>query len=144
MSSGGLRVDHVSIAVRSIDRALDFFLGHFPARLNQPKQPGYGEVPEFYWADFMIGDFKIELIESAREGSFVERFLAARGGRRPDRRSLRRWRRPRDGVHPSALGVRNTDPVLAGGGRARARGAELGRDRPQGRRPLAGRPSLAR
>src|SRR5882724_12273908 len=79
MSSGGLRVDHVSIAVRSIDRALDFFLGHFPARLNQPKEPGYGDVPEFYWTDFTIGDFKIELIESAREGSFVERFLAARG-----------------------------------------------------------------
>jgi methylmalonyl-CoA/ethylmalonyl-CoA epimerase len=74
-----LRVDHVSIAVRSIDRALDFFLKHFPARPNEPKQAGYGEPPEFSWTDFTIGRFKIELIESARPASFVERFLAKRG-----------------------------------------------------------------
>ncbi|HSD10397.1 MAG TPA: VOC family protein [Candidatus Binatia bacterium] len=74
-----LRVDHVSIAVRSIDRALDFFLEHFPALPNEPKQPGYGERPEFCWTDFTIGGFKVELIESARPASFVERFLAKRG-----------------------------------------------------------------
>ena len=79
MSAARLRVDHVSIAVRSIDRALEFFLGHFPARMNLEKQPGYGEVPEFHWTDFTIGNFKIELIESARPGSFVERFLEWRG-----------------------------------------------------------------
>ncbi len=71
-----LRVDHVSIAVQSIDRALDFFLEHFPARPNEPKQDGYDR---FRWADFLIGDFKIELIESAGSGSFVERFLAKHG-----------------------------------------------------------------
>jgi len=73
------RVDHVSIAVESIDRALEFFLRYFPARLNQPKIAGYGEPAEFIWMDFTIGHFKIELIESARPESFVERFLARRG-----------------------------------------------------------------
>lgn len=71
-----LRVDHVSIAVHSIDRALEFFLEHFPARPNEPKQDGYDA---FRWADFLIGDFKIELIESAGRMSFVERFLAKHG-----------------------------------------------------------------
>jgi methylmalonyl-CoA epimerase len=75
-----MRVDHVSIAVGSIDRALEFFLEHFPARANEPKQDGYGTPAEFRWADFTIGNFKIELVESARPGSFVERFLDKRGG----------------------------------------------------------------
>lgn len=80
MAGAPLRVDHVSIAVESIDRALEFFLRFFPARLTRPKDKGYGDPPEFHWANFSIGHFKIELIESARPGSFVERFLAARGG----------------------------------------------------------------
>jgi methylmalonyl-CoA/ethylmalonyl-CoA epimerase len=71
-----LRVDHVSIAVHSIDRALEFFVEHFPARTNEPKQDGYDA---FRWADFQIGSFKIELIESAGRMSFVERFLARHG-----------------------------------------------------------------
>src|SRR6185436_13784687 len=33
----------------------------------------------FRWCDFYIGDWKLELIESAQPGSFVERFLARRG-----------------------------------------------------------------
>jgi methylmalonyl-CoA epimerase len=79
MTAAKQRVDHVSIAVESIDRALEFFLRYFPARLNQPKTTGYGEPPEFIWMDFTIGHFKVELIESARPDSFVERFLARRG-----------------------------------------------------------------
>jgi methylmalonyl-CoA/ethylmalonyl-CoA epimerase len=79
MAPPRLRVDHVAIAVRSINDALAFFLEHFPARLNRPRQDGYGDPPEFRWADFTIGDFKIELIESTRPGSFVERFLTKRG-----------------------------------------------------------------
>jgi methylmalonyl-CoA/ethylmalonyl-CoA epimerase len=96
MSAARLRVDHVSIAVDSIDRALAFFLEHFPARANQPKQDGYGEPVEFRWADFTIGDFKIELIESARPGSFVERFLAKRG----------------QGFHHLSLQIDELDPAL--------------------------------
>lgn len=72
-----LHVDHVSIAVPAIDEALAFFRRHFPIEMGVLKQPGY--VPEFNWTDFYIGSFKLELIESLRAGSFVERFLGKRG-----------------------------------------------------------------
>jgi methylmalonyl-CoA/ethylmalonyl-CoA epimerase len=91
-----LRVDHVAIAVRSINPALDFFLEYFPARLNEPKRAGYGERPEFSWTDFTIGSFKIELIESARPASFVERFLAKRG----------------EGFHHLSFEIERLDPQL--------------------------------
>jgi methylmalonyl-CoA epimerase len=96
MARAPLRVDHVSIAVESIDRALEFFLRYFPARLTRPKDAGYGDPPEFHWANFSIGDFKIELIESARPGSFVERYLAARG----------------QGFHHLSLKIADLDPHL--------------------------------
>ena len=72
-----LRVDHVSIAVRAIAPALAGLGRILPLRLHQEPRPGYDG--EFVWADFLVGDRKIELIESARPGSFVERFLARRG-----------------------------------------------------------------
>jgi methylmalonyl-CoA epimerase len=72
-----LEVDHVSIAVPEIDAALAFFRRHFPLRMGVAKRQGY--VDEFNWCDFHLGGFKLELIESARPDSFVERFLARRG-----------------------------------------------------------------
>jgi methylmalonyl-CoA/ethylmalonyl-CoA epimerase len=97
MPSPKLRVDHVSIAVTSIDQALEFFLENFPARLNRGKEAGYGEPTEFRWADFTIGHFKIELIESARPGSFVERFIGRRG----------------EGLHHLSLTIDRLAPELA-------------------------------
>lgn len=76
-STSHLHVDHVSIAVPEIDEALAFFRQHFPIEMGVVKQPGY--VPEFNWTDFYIGSFKLELIESLRAGSFVERFIGKRG-----------------------------------------------------------------
>src|SRR5438128_91278 len=72
-----LRVDHVSIAVPAITPALDFFRRILPIRMGIEPRPGYDG--EFTWADFFVADFKLELIESARPRSFVERFLARRG-----------------------------------------------------------------
>ena len=72
-----LRVDHFSIAVRSIDRALDFFSRYFPVRVNNATRPGYTD--DFRWCDFYVGDVKMELIEGTRPGSFVERFVEKRG-----------------------------------------------------------------
>lgn len=94
MQPRSLRVDHVSIAVRDIDRALDFFFRYFPSRPGAPKQDGYDG--EFRWADFFIGNFKIELIESMRSGSFVERFLSRRG----------------EGFHHLSLTIDRLDPLL--------------------------------
>src|SRR5437867_10321590 len=72
-----LRVDHVSIAVRAIAPALAFFHRVLPIRMRVEPRPGYDD--QFVWTDFLVGDWKLELIESARPGSFVERFLARRG-----------------------------------------------------------------
>src|SRR3989442_12471687 len=72
-----LRVDHVSIAVRAIAPALAFFRRVLPIRMRVEPRPGYDD--QFVWTDFFVGDWKLELIESARPGSFVERFLARRG-----------------------------------------------------------------
>lgn len=94
MQPANLRVDHVSIAVRDIDRALEFFLRFFPARAGAPKQDGYDG--EFRWADFTIGSFKIELVESMRSGSFIERFLKKRG----------------PGFHHFSLKIERLDPLL--------------------------------
>jgi len=72
-----LRVDHVSIAVREMAPALAFFRRVLPIRMREAPRPGYDG--QFTWADFFVGDRKVELIESARPGSFVERFIARRG-----------------------------------------------------------------
>ena len=72
-----LRVDHVSIAVREMGPALAFFRRVLPIRMREAPRPGYDG--QFTWADFFVGDRKVELIESARPGSFVERFIARRG-----------------------------------------------------------------
>jgi len=72
-----LRVDHVSVAVRDIGPALAFFRRILPIRTRREPRPGYDD--QFVWTDFFIGDWKLELIASARPGSFVERFLARRG-----------------------------------------------------------------
>src|SRR5438046_6671627 len=72
-----LRVDHVSIAVRAIAPALAFFRRVLPIRMRVEPRPGYDD--QFVWTDLFVGDWKLELIESARPGSFVERFLARRG-----------------------------------------------------------------
>jgi len=72
-----LHVDHVSIAVRAIAPALARFREILPIRMRVEPRPGYDGA--FNWTDFFVGDVKLELIESARAGSFVERFLARRG-----------------------------------------------------------------
>ena len=74
-----MRVDHVSIAVRAIGPTLARWQRLFPVRLRTPPRAGYDG--DFRWTDFFLGDRKLELIESARPGSFVERFLAAYGQR---------------------------------------------------------------
>jgi methylmalonyl-CoA epimerase len=112
-----LVVDHVSIAVRDIDDALAFFRRHFPVAMGVPKRPGY--VPEFNWCDFYLGRFKIELIESAAPGSFVDRFLARRGP------GFHHWSLYTDRLEPlvtrmEADGLRVVDKFDTGDGEATA------------------------
>jgi len=108
-----LRVDHFAVAVRSIEAALEFFSRYLPVRMNQPVQPGYTD--EFRWCDFYVGHVKMELIESARPGSFVERFLTRRG------EGLHHLTFETDALDPllaemEAGGVRIVDRFDAGGG----------------------------
>lgn len=72
-----LFVDHVSTAVRDIPAALARWRRLLPIRMGVETRPGYDG--DFVWTDFFVGDWKLELIASARPGSFVERFLARRG-----------------------------------------------------------------
>src|SRR6185295_2759794 len=76
-SHAAMRVNHLSIAVRSVDAALAFFRRHFPIVQMHGRLPGH--TNDYAWCDFFIGDFKLELIESAAPGSFVEGFIAKRG-----------------------------------------------------------------
>jgi methylmalonyl-CoA epimerase len=91
-------VDHVSIAVREIAPALDFFRRVLPVRMRVEPRPGYDG--QFLWTDFFVGDWKLELIESARPQSFVETFLTKRG----------------EGFHHLSLEVAENglDPYVAG------------------------------
>ena len=89
-----MRVDHVSVAVRSIDTALDFFRRCLPIEMHIEKRSGY--TGDFNWCDFYIGAFKLELIEATRPDSFVQRFIDKRG----------------EGLHHLSLEVTRLEPLL--------------------------------
>jgi methylmalonyl-CoA/ethylmalonyl-CoA epimerase len=90
-----MRVDHVSIAVRSIDTALAFFRRCLPIEVRVEKRPGYTD--DFHWCDFYVGDFKLELIEPTHSRSFVQRFIDKRG----------------EGLHHLSLEASDLGPLLA-------------------------------
>src|SRR2546426_881230 len=89
-----MRVDHVSVAVRDIDTALEFFRRCLPIEMHVEKRPGY--TNDFNWCDFYIGAFKLELIEPTRPDSFVARFIGKRG----------------EGMHHLSLEVTDLEPLL--------------------------------
>ena len=92
-----VRVNHVSMAVRSIDRTLDFYQRYFPLRAEHPKHPGYDG--SFVLTTFTLNGYRIELIEPAvgHEAGFVARFLDKRG----------------EGFHHLSIDVNDLDPLLA-------------------------------
>jgi methylmalonyl-CoA/ethylmalonyl-CoA epimerase len=92
-----VRVNHVSMAVRSIERALEFYRRHFPAHEEHPKHPGYDG--SFVLTTFTLNGYRIELIEPApaHETGFVTRFLDRRG----------------EGFHHLSIDVDHLDPLLA-------------------------------
>ena len=72
-----MRVNHLAVAVRDTDAALAFFRRHFPVAMMNERQMGH--TGDYTWCDFFLGNFKLEIIQSAAAGSFVERFIAKRG-----------------------------------------------------------------
>jgi len=89
-----MRVDHVSVAVRSIDQALEFFGRCLPIEMRVAKCPGYTD--DFNLCDFYIGQFKLEFIEPTRSDSFVQRFIDKRG----------------EGLHHLSIEVANLGPLI--------------------------------
>ncbi len=93
-----MRFDHVSIAVRSIDQAFDFFQRYFPIRERSAKRLSEEQVSgTFNWRDFYLGGFVVELIEDAGPNGFVSRFLARHG----------------EGMHHLSIEVNELAPLLA-------------------------------
>lgn len=66
------RIDHVSIAVPSLDEALTFFDGVFDVKREKVK---FFESADFYGAIFHVGESKFELLAPKGEDSFLHRFL---------------------------------------------------------------------
>ncbi len=72
-----LRTDHVSIAVKSIEEALEFFIELFDVKREKVRY--FGGSGDFNGAIFYIGESRIELLEPAKPDGFVARFLETRG-----------------------------------------------------------------
>ena len=72
------RIDHVSIAVRDYEKAEHFFrtvLGVIPGAVAEDP------VMKYVWQIFSLGDMsRVELMRATGEGSFLDNFLAERGG----------------------------------------------------------------
>ena len=91
-----LRVNHVSMAVRSIDQTLEFYRRYFPIRTDHPKHPGYDGT--FTLTTFTLNGYRIELIEQTvgHAAGFVSRFIDKRG----------------EGFHHLSIDVDCLDPLL--------------------------------
>jgi methylmalonyl-CoA/ethylmalonyl-CoA epimerase len=93
-----MRFDHVSIAVKSIDRAAEFFTRYFPALERSPKTRDDQVSGAFYWQDFHLGGFVVELIEDLPgQPGFVSKFINKHG----------------EGMHHLSIEVDHLDPIVA-------------------------------
>jgi methylmalonyl-CoA/ethylmalonyl-CoA epimerase len=93
-----MRFDHVSIAVKSIDRAYDFFSKYFPIQLRAAKTMDNQVSGSFYWQDFHLGGFVVELIEDPPERpGFVTKFIERHG----------------EGMHHLSIEVDNLEALTA-------------------------------
>ena len=91
-----MRFDHVSIAVRSIDRAYRFFQRYFPVHFRNEKRRDDQVSGSFHWQDFWLGGFVIEMIEDLPgQKTFVSKFIDQRG----------------EGMHHLSLEVDNLSPL---------------------------------
>jgi len=92
-----MRFDHVSIAVKSVDRALEWFARYFPITIRNQKRFEEQVSGPFYWADFWLGGFAIELIEDPPgKPGFVTKFIEKKG----------------EGMHHLSLEVDRLDPLV--------------------------------
>src|ERR1035437_4824559 len=93
-----MRFDDVSIAVKSIDRAYEFFAKYFPHKLAQPKTDRLAGRRFVCWQDFHLGGFVVELIEDPPgKPGFVTKFIDKHG----------------EGLHHLSIETDNLDAMVA-------------------------------
>jgi len=93
-----MQFDHVSIAVQSIDRATEFFARYFPIQIRTPKRFEEQVSGAFYWQDFRLGGFVVEVIEDPPgKPGFVTKFIERKG----------------EGLHHLSLKLDKVAPVVA-------------------------------
>ncbi|HTY54695.1 MAG TPA: VOC family protein [Candidatus Binataceae bacterium] len=93
------RFDHVAIAVRDIDKGIEFFQRYFPARIVREKQINRSTGNSLV-AQLEIAGGKLELIQSPGhpvEDDFVARFIERRG----------------EGLHHITIDLKEFDATLA-------------------------------
>ena len=103
LAAGGFTIDHLGIAVKSIERALGFYEGQLGMQVSLREAVPLEKVNV---AMLPAGGPRIELLEPAEADSVIARFLAKRG----------------EGLHHVALRVPDLDAVT---GRLCAAGARL-------------------
>jgi methylmalonyl-CoA/ethylmalonyl-CoA epimerase len=106
----GLAVDHIGIAVRSIDEAKTFYTGILGLPFTGVEDLDTMGVRV---AMFSVGGTRIELIEPLRDDSPISRFLETRG----------------QGIHHICFAVEKIGPALE---KLRARGCPLIDEKPRG------------
>jgi methylmalonyl-CoA epimerase len=90
-------VDHISLAVHNLERALGFFRRCFS--IGAVAEPHQGYDGTFVFTSFLLNNCKIEVIAQREDGppGFVTRFLERRG----------------EGLHHLSIDVDQLDPLLA-------------------------------
>ena len=102
-------VDHIGIAVRSLEVALEFYRKHLQMEVGGIETV---EAEKVRLAMLPVGESRIELLEATAEDSPITRFLARRG----------------EGLHHIALRVENLAAVVE---RMKAAGLRLVNSEPQ-------------
>lgn len=75
-SSGPTSIDHLGIAVASIDKALEFYCDQLGMTVALRETV---DVEKVHAAMLPLGESRIELLEAASEDSVIAKFIAKRG-----------------------------------------------------------------
>lgn len=87
------KIDHIGIAVTSIDKALPFYVEHLRLTLEGIEEVQSEQVKVAF---LRIGETRLELLEPTSDESPIYKFIQKRG----------------EGIHHIALGVRQIDERL--------------------------------
>ena len=98
-SDGRAHFDHVSLAVREIDRAYDFFSRYFPGNVSHEPHPSHS-AGNFMLGHMEVAGFRLEFIQSLPHkvaDDFVGKFIARYG----------------EGMHHVSIDLKDFDGTLA-------------------------------